>query len=86
MAMTAQGIKNQMTKVDKMDFGEGTMLHILSYEPHAKTASVSANDAVNVPMNESMAKIQQTEQQYAQLVQERQMSRNQSQNYGMSLA
>ena len=86
MALTAKGVENQMTRVDKMAFGEGTMLHILSYEPHAKMATVSANDTVNVPMNESMAKIQQTEQQYAQSAQERQMSRNQSQNYVMSLA
>ena len=85
MALTVKGVENQMTRVDKMAFGEGTMLHILSYEPHAKIAAVSANDVVNIPMVESMAKIQQTEQQYAQFAQERQMSLNQSQQHGISL-
>lgn len=85
MALTVKGVENQMTRVDKMAFGEGTMLHILSYEPHAKIAAVSANDVVNIPMVESMAKIQQTEQQYVQFAQERQMSLNQSQQHGISL-
>ena len=79
MALTAKGVENQMTKVDKMDFGEGTMLHILSYEPHAKMAAISANDVVNIPMTESMVKIQQTEQQHTQLDQERLIVKNQEQ-------
>lgn len=85
MALTAKGVESQMTKVDKMDFGQGDMLHILSYEPHLKMAAVAANEVANIPITESMAKIQQTEQQNIQLAQERQISQNQSQQRGMSL-
>ena len=38
------------------------------------------------PLTESMAKIQQTEQQQIQLAQERQMAQNQSQQRGIGLA
>ena len=86
MALTAKALEHQMTKVDKMDFGKGDMLYILSNQPHAVLASVAANDVVNIPITESMAKIQQTEQQQIQLAQERQMAQNQSQQRGIGLA
>ena len=44
------------------------------------------NDVVNIPITESMAKIQQIEQQQTQLAQERQVSQSQSQQHGISLA
>ena len=86
MALTAKALEHQMTKVDKMDFGKGDMLYILSNQPHAVLASVAANDVVNIPITESMAKIQQTEQQQTQLAQEHQMSQSQSQQRGIGLA
>ena len=86
MALTAKALEHQMTKVDKMDFGKGDMLYILSNQPHAVLASVAANDVVNIPITESMAKIQQIEQQQTQLAQERQVSQSQSQQHGISLA
>ena len=86
MALTAKALEHQMTKVDKMDFGKGDMLYILSNQPHAVLASVAANDVVNIPITESMAKIQQTEQQQIQFAQERQMAQNQSQQRGIGLA
>ena len=42
------------------------MVFILSNKPHAKLASVSANEAVNIPVQQSIEKIQQIEQQKTQ--------------------
>lgn len=86
-ALAAKGVvEHDMKKVDKMDMDmEKLNIFILSYEPHAKLTSVNANEAVHIPAHESFAKIHQTEQQQAQLAQEREMNQNQLQQRGMSL-
>lgn len=86
-ALAAKGVvEHDMKKVDKMDMDmEKLNIFILSYEPHAKWTSVNANEAVHIPAHESFVKIHQTEQQQAQLAQEREMNQNQSQQRGMSL-
>ncbi len=79
MALTVKGLENGMTRVEKLDIesrNSVVMVFILSNEPHTKLASVSANEAVNIPVQESIEKIQQIEQQKTQ---EQQMQHSQTQ-------
>lgn len=79
MALTVKGLENGMTRVEKLDIesrNSVVMVFILSNEPHAKLASVSANEAVNIPVQQSIEKIQQIEQQKTQ---EQQMHHSQTQ-------
>lgn len=86
MALAAEGIKQDMHKIDQLDMDTQTVkVFILSYEPHAKLASVSANEVSNLPVQESMATIEQIEQQRMQQEQEKQQLQSQQQNYGRSL-
>lgn len=69
MVLTAKAIENGMTKVEKLDIesrNSAVMVFILSHEPQVKFASVSANDVVNIPVQESIDKIKQIEQQRTQ--------------------
>lgn len=82
-AIAAKGIIEQgMDKVEKATI-EGLNFYIGSYSPHTKIVSVNVHEAVNIPVPESMEKIQQSEQQTAQKAQERQMA--QEQNQGRSI-
>lgn len=79
MALTVKGLENGMTRVEKLDIesrNSVVMVFILSNEPHTKLASVSANEAVNIPVQERIEKIQQIEQQKTQ---EQQMQHSQTQ-------
>lgn len=78
-AVAAKGITEQgMDKVEKATI-EGLNFYIGSYSPHTKIASVNVYEAVNIPVHESMEKIQQSEQQIMQKKQERQMVQEQNQ-------
>ena len=74
-----------LTKIDKMDFGENRTLFMLSHEPHMKLASLSTDEAVNIPVSQSMANIHIMEQQNVQQSQERQMTQSQQQNQGRTI-
>lgn len=79
MALTVKGLENGMTKIGQLDIetkGAVVMVFIVSQEEHTKFASVSANDAVKIPVQESIEKIQQMEQQKTQ---EQQMQQSQTQ-------
>ena len=80
MAAAYTALNAGLTKIDKMDFGENRTLFMLSHEPHMKLASLSTDEAVNIPVSQSMANIHIMEQQNAQQVQERQMAQSQQQN------
>ena len=80
MAAAYAALNAGLTKIDKMDFGENRTLFMLSHEPHMKLASLSTDEAVNIPVSQSMANIHIMEQQNAQQAQERQMTQSQQQN------
>lgn len=82
-AIAAKGITEQgMDKVEKATI-DGSNFYIGSYSPYTKIVSVNVHEAVNIPVHESMEKIQQSEQQTAQKNQERQMAQEQNQGRSM---
>lgn len=83
MAIVFAALSKDMTKIDKMDFGENRTLHLLSYEPHGILASVSTDEAVNIHVSESLGKVQHLEQHMAQQAQERQIAQSQQQSKGL---
>lgn len=83
MAVVFAALSKDMTKIDKMDFGENRTLHLLSYEPHGILASVSTDEAVNIHVSESLGKVQHLEQHMAQQAQERQIAQSQQQSKGL---
>lgn len=83
MAAVFAALSKDMTKIDKMDFGENRTLHLLSYEPHGILASVSTDEAVNIHVSESLGKVQHLEQHMAQQAQERQIAQSQQQSKGL---
>lgn len=85
MAVAYAALSGGLTKIDKMDFGENRMLHMLSNEAYIKVASISTDEAVNIPVGESLAKIQNMEQQIIQQIQERQMAQSQQQNHRLQI-
>ena len=85
MAAAYAALNAGLTKIDKMDFGENRTLFMLSHEPHMKLASLSTDEAVNIPVSQSMANIHIMEQQNAQQSQERQMTQSQQQNQGRTI-
>ena len=85
MAAAYVALHAGLTKIDKMDFGENRTLFMLSHEPHMKLASLSTDEAVNIPVSQSMANIHIMEQQNAQQSQERQMTQSQQQNQGRTI-
>ena len=85
MAAAYAALNAGLTKIDKMDFGENRTLFMLSHEPHMKLASLSTDEAVNIPVSQSMANIHTMEQQNAQQSQERQMTQSQQQNQGRTI-
>lgn len=85
-AAVATALANGLPNIEKVDIDPNRVLWMGSYNPRPQVISISTDEAVNIPVSESMTKIQQTEQQHAQLAQERQISQNQSQQHSMSLA
>lgn len=78
MALTVKAMANKMTRIEKIDIdmADNLKIHILSREPHMILTSIEANEAVKIPAEQSIAKIQQIEQQFTQ-----QEQQNQQQQY-----
>lgn len=68
MALTVKAMANKMTRIEKIDIdmADNLKIHILSREPHMILTSIEANEAVKIPAEQSIAKIQQIEQQFTQ--------------------
>lgn len=84
MAMTAEMVEQRMNKIEQIGFKDNNLIAI-SYEPNLRMISITPNDVVNIPIQESMEKIQQTEQAIQQQNQEKQMMQSQQQGYGRSM-
>lgn len=85
-AAIATALTNGLPNIEKVDIDSQTRtLWLGSYNPRPQVTSLSVDEAVNIPMSESMAKIHTIEQQNAQQAQERQMAQSQQQNHGLKI-
>lgn len=85
-AAIATALTNDLPNIEKVDIDSQTRtLWLGSYNPRPQVTSLSVDEAVNIPMSESMAKIHTIEQQNAQQAQERQMAQSQQQNHVLKI-
>lgn len=82
----ATALTNGLPNIEKVDIDSQTrMLWLGSYNPRPQVASLSIDEAVNIPVSQSMASIHAMEQQNAQQTQEHQFVQLQQENQGRSI-
>ena len=74
-----------MPSIEKVEIDQDRVLWMGSYNPRPHVISLSTDEAVNIPVSQSMANIHIMEQQNAQQAQERQMTQSQQQNQGRTI-
>ena len=84
-AAVATALANGLPSIEKVEIDQDRVLWMGSYNPRPHVISLSTDEAVNIPVSQSMANIHTMEQQNAQQSQERQMTQSQQQNQGRTI-
>lgn len=84
-AAVATALANGLPSIEKVEIDQDRVLWMGSYNPRPHVISLSTDEAVNIPVSQSMANIHIMEQQNAQQAQERQMTQSQQQNQGRTI-
>ena len=84
-AAVATALANGLPSIEKVEIDQDRVLWMGSYNPRPHVISLSTDEAVNIPVSQSMANIHTMEQQNAQQSQERQMIQSQQQNQGRTI-